>query len=370
MYLYVIYLRSCGGALMAVRTLLKLGKSSLVVVLPKDWLREVGLRSGDKVLVKQEEDGSLKIIPANMSLSDETLRARVVVNLDKCGDEKLVQRLLVANYLIGNDTVTIISKKSVIPPHTLKSVREVISKLRGFEIIEQRPDLIVLQCMTDATKFSMENLVGRLLALILSMVDYVKKAFDEGKMEYLKEIPFLEDELDRIYWFGVRQLLMVQRNRALAKFVGIESALHIVGNRTILKVLELAGDYLEEIAKDLLRAQWEQLEKCEAFRKAISNLVDQIEDIIGDTLRAFNGLDIFLANEILERVAQLEKQIHENAEKILLGLSDVKTGGIIMKVFTRLVDMAKSLGVVCEVVINRSMEEPGRMARGCIYREV
>lgn len=355
---------------MAIRTLLKLGKSSLVVVLPKDWLKEVGLHNGDKVLIKQEDDGSIRIIPAKVSVEESIARSRLVINIEKCSDENLIQRLLVANYLVGNDNITLATKREPISPTVLKNIREIISKLRGFEIIEQRPNIVVLQCMMDATKFSMENLVGRILALILSMADYIRKAFMEGKKEYLKEIMFLENELDRIYWFGVRQLLMVQKNRALAKFVGIESALHILGNRTILKVLELAGDYLEEIAKDLDRLDWAELEKCVEFRNGFAILINQIEDLIGDALRAYNGLDVFLANEILKRISELEDRVKELTDKVIKSIDDVKTGVFIIKSLTRFLDMARNIGVVCEIVINRAMEDPKKTLKSCVYKEI
>lgn len=354
---------------MAVRTLLKLGKSSLVVVLPKDWLKEVGLKSGDKVLIRQEDDGSIRIIPANISLANTSRKARIVINVEKCNDKTLIQRILVANYLVGNDNIALATKRENLSPDLIRNIREVISKLRGFEIIEQRPNQIILQCMMDATKFSMENLVGRMLALILSMTDYIKKTFKDSNKDYLKEILFLENELDRIYWFGVRQLLLVQKNRALAKFVGIESALHILGNRTILKVLELAGDYLEEIAKDLSQLDWSELDNCEEFREEFMSLLDKIEDMIGDTLRAFNGLDVFLANDILNTINAIKERILGLNERILERVKNVKSGSILIKVLTRLLDMAKSVGVVCEIVINRSMENLKRIMKSCIYKE-
>ncbi len=355
---------------MAVRTLLKLGKSSLVVVLPKEWLKEVGLRSGDKVVIKQEDDGSIKIIPANLSSFETPIKSRLVINVEKCSDSDLVQRLLVANYLVGNDNIALATKNEPISPDLLRNIREVISKLRGFEIIEQHPYMITLQCMMDATKFSMENLVGRILALLLSMSDYVKKSFDEGNNEYLKRIGFLEDELDRLYWFGVRQLLMVQKNRALAKFVGIESALHILGNRTILKVLELAGDYLVDVSEDLNKISWEELNKNVELRQSFSDILNMIEDVISDTLKAYNGLDAFLANNILKKIDSLGRKIRDLTDKVADETKDVKTGAFLIKTLTRLLDMAKSIGVVCEIVINRVMEDPRKLLRGCIYKEL
>ncbi|MHA1615979.1 MAG: AbrB/MazE/SpoVT family DNA-binding domain-containing protein [Candidatus Njordarchaeales archaeon] len=355
---------------MSMRTLLKLGKSSLVVVLPKDWLNEMGLKNGDKVLVKQEDDGSLKIIPANISISGSSNSTRLVVNVDKCKDIGLVTRLLIANYLIGNDSIIIHARRGGIPPNVLKEVRDIISKLRGFEIIEQKPNRLLLQCVTDATSFSIDNLIGRMLSLLLSMIDYLRRGLSEQKRDYFQEAIFIEEEIDRIYWFGVRQLIMVQKNRALAKLVGLESTLHIVGNRAILKSLELAGDYVEEMARDLSKLDLEKLSHLSGIIGKICDLINVIEDIISDAVRTYNGLDIFLANAVLEKIREITETAHSLSEEIMNRCRDVKTGVILVKLLTRLSDMAKSIGTVCEIILNRAMENPSKGLQNCIYREL
>ncbi|MHA1589668.1 MAG: AbrB/MazE/SpoVT family DNA-binding domain-containing protein [Candidatus Njordarchaeales archaeon] len=354
---------------MSMRTLLKLGKSSLVVVLPKDWLNEMGLKNGDKVLVKQEDDGSLKIIPANISIGRTINNARLAINVDKCKDKGLVSRLLIANYLIGNDSVVIRTRRGGVSAEILKEIREIITKLRGFEIIEQKPNRILLQCVTDATSFSIDNLIGRMLSLLLSMIDYLRRGLSERKQDYFQEAIFIEEEIDRIYWFGVRQLIMVQRNRALAKLVGLESTLHIVGNRAILKALELAGDYIEEMAKDLSKLSLDKISALPNIPEKICELINRIEDIISDAVRTYNGIDIFLANNVLERINEITKITHSLSEEIMNKCRDVKTGVILVKLLTRLSDMAKSIGTVCEIVLNRAMENPSRSLQNCIYRE-
>ncbi|WP_062662460.1 AbrB/MazE/SpoVT family DNA-binding domain-containing protein [Aeropyrum camini] len=59
-----------------VRRLQKLGSSSLVVTLPKEWVREMGLKQGDPVYVVIE-GGSLRIVPAVNSETYAASRVRL-----------------------------------------------------------------------------------------------------------------------------------------------------------------------------------------------------------------------------------------------------------------------------------------------------
>ena len=341
------------------RTLLKLGKSSLVVVLPKDWLHEMGLKNGDKVMVKQEEDGALKIVPQNIFSTKPEKERSIVINADKCKSKGLLERLLVANYLLGNDSIIICSKKESIEPQKLREIRKISQKLRGFEVIEQRTNRIYLQCLADSKKFSLENLISRMLALLLSMIDYVRKGISGGSPEYLEEVIYMEEEMDRLHWFAVRQILLMQRNRALAKALGVKSPLHLIGNRLILKLLELAGDYVEEMAKD---AKNLELEKVLALGDILENfelLIDKVEDVISDSVRAFNGLDIILSNDIISRIDILEAEARRLSEEIVSRGTDVPTSVKLIRILTRVIDMCRSISVVGEVVINRSTENLG-----------
>ena len=342
---------------MEIRTLLRLGKSSLVVVLPKDWLKELNLKAGDKVVVSQDEDGTLKISPSNIGAKAGEKKNNTIINVDSCNEKNLIERMLVANYLVGNDYVTIISKKQILDPDYLKSIRKMINKLRGVEILERTPNKIVLQCVADPVKFTIQNILSRMLSLVISTLDYIKRGLLEGNKDYLKEVLYIEEEIDRLYWLSVRQILTIQKNRALAKLVGITSPLHLVGNRTIVKMLEVTSDYLEEVSNDALEMEESGRKTSSDIIKEIAILIDALEDTTSDVIRAYNGLDIKTANDVLNQISDLESRGKEIISKIITEEKDVKTSVLLVRMVTRLIDMIKSLSVICEVIINRAMED-------------
>ncbi|TRM73754.1 histidine kinase, partial [Sulfolobus sp. E5] len=51
---------------MEVRRVQKFGKSTLMVSLPAEWVKEVGLSPGESVYLEVDEDGSLKVYPPNL----------------------------------------------------------------------------------------------------------------------------------------------------------------------------------------------------------------------------------------------------------------------------------------------------------------
>ena len=338
--------------------MLRLGKSSLVVVLPKDWLKELNLKAGDKVTVIQEEDGTLKVAPSSIGSTLGEKKTNTIINIDNCNDENLIERVLVGNYLVGNDYVIITSKKNILDPDYLKSIRKMINKLRGVEIVERTPNKLVLQCVADPVKFTIQNILSRMLSLIVSTLDYIKRGLLEHNKDYLKEVLYIEEEVDRLYWLSVRQILTIQKNRALAKIVGVTSPLHLVGNRTIVKMLEVTSDYLEEVSRDALELEEEKVENAKDIIADISKFIDDLEDTTSDIIRAYNGLDIKIANDVLNYISELEGKGRLIIEKIISNISDVKTGVLLVRILTRLIDMIKSLSIICEIIINRALEEP------------
>ncbi len=343
---------------MEIRTLLRLGKSSLVVVLPKDWLRELNLKAGDKVIVAQEEDGSLKISPSNADLKYSHSKTAIIINADGCNHDNLLERILVANYLVGNDIIRVTSKKQILTPSHMKTIRKIVSKLRGVEIVEQTPSHLLLQCVADPVKFTSQSILNRMLSLIISSLDYTKRGLLDANEEYIKEVQYIEEEIDRLYWLAIRQILAVQRNRSLAKEVGIESPLHLIGNRTIVKMLELASDFLEDISKDSLELiKWREKLKKEIIQE-ISGLIDKLEDFSSDIIRAYSGLDLKTANIVLNQLEDFEKEGRTLIEKIVSEVKDTKLAVLLVRVVTRLIDMTRSLSIIGEIIINRVLEHP------------
>ena len=67
--------------MMEARKVQKVGYSTLIVSLPKDWVEEVSLKQGDIVTFRRESDGGITVYPG---LTKERENYRYVIDADLC----------------------------------------------------------------------------------------------------------------------------------------------------------------------------------------------------------------------------------------------------------------------------------------------
>ncbi len=103
------------------RKIQRLGASSLIVTLPKEWARRHGIKVGD-ILTLYDEGDKLVIAP-----SDNNYNIKLLFNLNHTHIERHAPRLVLCSYVFGFDEVKFISNK------TIKN--EYISKLKKLEFL-------------------------------------------------------------------------------------------------------------------------------------------------------------------------------------------------------------------------------------------
>src|SRR3989454_5807275 len=195
--------------MMEARKVQKVGYSTLIVSLPKDWVEEVGLKQGDIVTFRRESDGGITVYPG---LTKERENHRYMIDADLCDGPNLLTRIITANYLTGHDTIQITSKKELSSRH-LEEVRGVSRRLTGLGIVEQTLKSVTLQSFVDPTKFPIYGLMRRLQIILSSMLEQAVKSVVEGRMAMADEVLHMEEEADRIYWMIIRQLLLAVLDR-------------------------------------------------------------------------------------------------------------------------------------------------------------
>src|SRR2546428_3074641 len=224
--------------MMEARKVQKVGYSTLIVSLPKDWVEEVGLKQGDIVTFRRESDGGITVYPG---LTKERESFRYIIDADLCDSPNLLTRIITANYLTGHDTIQIVSKKELSSRH-LEEVRGVSRRLTGLGIVEQNLKSVTLQSFVDPTKFPIYGLMRRLQIILSSMLEQAVKSVVEGRVALADEVLHMEEEADRIYWMIIRQLLLAVLDRRGGKEGGIQGAKHVGGDRGSAKRLERMAD--------------------------------------------------------------------------------------------------------------------------------
>src|SRR6266702_1594773 len=306
--------------MMEARKVQKVGYSPLIVSLPKDWVEEVGLKQGDIVSFRRESDGGITVYPG---LTRERESFRYIIDADLCDSPNLLTRIITANYLTGHDTIQIVSKKELSSRH-LEEVRGVSRRLTGLGIVEQSLKSVTLQSFVDPTKFPIYGLMRRLQIILSSMLETAVKAVVEGRPNLADEVLHMEEEADRIYWMIIRQLLLAVLDRRVAKEVGIDGPMHVVGNRVIAKSLEQMGDLASHIAQEALRLKG----------------------------------DVKKSNDCIERVASCEQVERQLTENVMRSVKEVNLAVGLRSIVWDVGQMAKYSEAIAEVAINRHLEAP------------
>jgi phosphate uptake regulator len=353
------------------RKIQQVSVSTFIVSLPRDWSVETGLKKGDIVYIKREDDGSLRIYPSKMA---EEKPVKCIIKSDLCEGEGMLTRVLTGNYLLGHDTMEVEANKEIHPRH-FEEIRNTVKQLTGLGVVEQTLKKVILQSFVDSTKFPIYGLISRLHVIVSSMQEATVRALLERRPELAQEALHMEVEADRIYWLIIRQLLTAMRKPELAKKIGIESPTHISGNRVIAVCLERIGDFVETMAYGVLQllerglTESRLLEEIREYNEVIKGISDKI-------FRAFFTKDMALANDVIETVEVSVKGEKRLTEKIAGNFAEMRKRGVsdpclvclnLSQIVGNLIQISTYYKTIAEVTINRILEEPTKI---CSFKSV
>ena len=290
---------------METRKLQKVGYSTLSVSLPSEWVKENGLKRGDTVFLTPEGDGSLKLFPSELVRAKEEVE-EYICNADLCIDPKMMERIVVGNYILGREVFSIISSERMSSEH-VEEIRGVIRKLIGLGIVEETPDRITLQCSVDPRKFHLDMLLRRLSIISLTIVKEALQALVDFDESLANDAINREDEADMMCLLAMRLLISAQRKREVADEIGLKDPLHILYYGLMLRYLEQVADYAEEIARrvvPLLKKYKDRLPRWVVEK--LSNLNDLAHDLVLKAVDAFFIGDIKIANSLLDMLTFIE----------------------------------------------------------------
>ncbi|MDQ4100938.1 MAG: PhoU family transcriptional regulator, partial [Thermoproteota archaeon] len=137
------------------------GKSTYILSLPKRWIEEMHLKSGDQVALIRETNNSLSILPfiggGSLRASPNEVTAEVLPD----DSSNTVKRKVVSLYLAGYDIIHLkIKSSSRINPALRDGVREVVRRnLIGTEIIADASGNISLQVLLSTPELSISTAI-------------------------------------------------------------------------------------------------------------------------------------------------------------------------------------------------------------------
>ncbi len=229
------------------RRLVKLGRSTLVVSLPAEWVKKHKLKAGD-MLVLQIADRYIKLIPAKKDSKE--IKAIIKVNKDVRG----LYRAIISAYIAGADIIEVNVNNEKLVLEAMKQIKYAVSHLIGIEIVDQDIDRFILQTFINVDEQNIDSLIKKMASLIRIMLRYVLQGTDVKN--YIED---LENEVDKLYRLALRRLNLEGEGEApmSSLLTSLENASDIIlplveniaNTKDVYDILNLAIEMLDFISK-------------------------------------------------------------------------------------------------------------------------
>ncbi len=168
------------------RKVVKHGEGTLTVSLPSNWAKNNNLKSGDLVNVEPSRG---KIV---ISMQDKSFEP-VTISLESEG-EWYIGRIIRHLYTSGFDEINI----KYTSPKQLPQIREDLKLLTGLELVKSDNNVCKLKCMVHTEESEYDQIVRKIMWILLSKLDYLLEEGEKGNFEMSYEIKELHTTLCRL----------------------------------------------------------------------------------------------------------------------------------------------------------------------------
>lgn len=193
------------------------GKSTHIISLPKRWVKRVNIQGGDLVTLVPRSDGTLLLNPLGEGRPkrDHTL----VIELKD--DLPAAERAFTAAYLAGWEQIEFVAATRL-EPATRQLLVQMLRGLIGPEVVEERPNALVVRVLTDRAQFTPLQGIRRLHTVAHDMVAAAVQAMvhtDDGAAAAVQARRPELTKLDRLVY---RQCQSAMRDLFYADQRGLE----------------------------------------------------------------------------------------------------------------------------------------------------
>lgn len=329
------------------RKVQKVGYSTLSVSIPMNWAKKMGIKKGDLVFISEENDGALRLTPEPSKAEDSKV---YVVNVDRCDNTKILERVIVGSYVLGRNMIRVESERRLMREQ-IESIRNVTQRLLGIGIIEESDRHLLLQCSIDPKNFPLETVIRRLYVITSIMFKESIDALIDGDTELAKDAIMREHEADTIYWLLARLLSSAQQSRMVADTIGIIDPMEIVENSLVAWFLEMVGDRLMIIATNILELEKYGDDWKEDFAERLSQ-IGQISFTMLD--KAVNSMfegDMKVASDAVDLFEAIETE-EGRLLKELQGKTDLDVTSLISAIAWDMKIIAEHSAAIAEISID------------------
>lgn len=271
-----------------------LGKSSLVITLPKEWLKLNNLERGDNVSVYVQSDCSLMVHPAN-TIVETRKEITLMINVDESGDS--IIRSIIGCYLNGYSTIKVRSRNIFNVEQNL-AIRSIVRSLY-MRIIKSSADQADLQTLMDESMASVYSGIERMHIITASMCQDVLKSMKEWDEDLAKSVVSLEEDVDQFMYFLLRLIRSSALSPSLANQLGLDMV-DCLDCQTLVHRIEHVADHTANIANSLIYLLQEKLFMPRDVFPVLVKSAEIAFDLYDRAVQSFLSKQVDKTNDIID----------------------------------------------------------------------
>lgn len=330
------------------RKIMSLGRSSLVISLPKHWTQLTELKQGDVVSMAINRDRSLVVFPG-VKKDREVSKITLYVEPDE--RDIFVVRSIIACYLNGYSNIELVSKKFFTVSQQ-KAIRRIVQMLY-MRIMDADTKEIHIATHIDESKAAIQTGINRMHKISSSMCRDAFTALKSQDAALAKSVYTLDDEVDNFSFFLLRLVRKAAVDPTLANQLVLES-IECLDYQTLVHRLEQVADQAANIAKNLIILEGRH-------KKVSEHLLEKMYvagcDALSSYDKAVNALlsnDAKCSGEIIESQARIERLDQEIAALAFSSEKSTEVICVCCSIRDSIRRIAECAADIAEITINRS----------------
>jgi phosphate uptake regulator len=290
------------------RKLQEMGGATLLVSLPKDWIRSASLRKGSILSIQSSGDGGLLLYPMRETGSAKSEK-EIEIPYPAPFERGRTGDLITGAYLLGYDLIRIKGNHRI-NSKDRESIISAIKRLIGLEVVEEDAFSITSQFLVDNTAVEPSKIFRRISTIVRAMINDTILQVSTESMQF-ESIAQRDDEVDRLHFLLVRLIRTAVRDPRVAGKFGL-SAIDSLDYRVAASSLETAGDYAVELSNAF--AKLSTLDP--KMQKQMSLLNEALDSLQDASTRAFIAKDYRIAQEVIENYKDFEGLLASSHEYV------------------------------------------------------
>ena len=280
---------------------MSLGKSSLVVSLPKEWMQLNDLKKGETVSFNIQRDRSLVIYPSVFKKSE---LKEITLSVGQNEEEIYITQKILGAFLNGYTGIMLASDNIFTVPQT-KAIRNMAGRLY-LRVMEADAKCVYIQSLMDESKASLEQALQRMHLISRSMCEGALTALKNNDVALAKSSYSLDDDVDQFAFFIVRILRNAGQDPHLANELHVDP-LDCMDHQMLVTHMEHASDYAADITRHIIMLSGAQQTIPNDVLALMVSAGTEVTELYVQAVEAFFSKDVTNAVRIMKFRQKMDK---------------------------------------------------------------